>query len=299
MTGGLLNNIPGVSFTNSGSILNVIGNATGGNPLSGGAHGLSSAGTVNFVGNAFAGNTSNAATAGINITTTGNLTFTGNASCLGLRTYGIQCAGNSTLNGTITAGNSILSGGVNLLSGIHIVNSDCFGGSGSGSHGLLITNSTATINGNCTGGSNGGSHACNITNSTVTVNGNIIGSTSTTSVGVLVNDLASNVVISTMTFSSSGGSPVIGFVKFKNTAPTITVTKADNTTQQLVDPLTTDIPVITNVRNGVVYASGALTGTLAVPPTSSVAVGVPVDATVGTAIITVTDMGALLASYNV
>jgi hypothetical protein len=32
---------------------------------------------------------------------------------------------------------------------------------------------------------------------------------------------------------------------------------------------------------------------------SSVAVGVPVDNTTGTAIISVTDMGSLLASYNV
>jgi hypothetical protein len=60
-----------------------------------------------------------------------------------------------------------------------------------------------------------------------------------------------------------------------------------------------DLSVITDVRNGVVYASGALTGTLNVPIASSVAVGVPADATVGTAIISITDMGALLASYNV
>jgi len=58
-------------------------------------------------------------------------------------------------------------------------------------------------------------------------------------------------------------------------------------------------PAVTDVRNGVTYASGALTGTLDVPPASSVAVGVPVDGTVGTAIISITDMGALLASYIV
>jgi hypothetical protein len=58
-------------------------------------------------------------------------------------------------------------------------------------------------------------------------------------------------------------------------------------------------PAVTDVRNGTTYASGALTGTLDVPPASSVAVGVPVDNTVGTAIISITDMGALLASYNV
>jgi hypothetical protein len=58
-------------------------------------------------------------------------------------------------------------------------------------------------------------------------------------------------------------------------------------------------PVVTDVRTGVSYASGALTGTLDVPPASSVAVGVPVDNTTGTAIISISDMGALLASYSV
>ena len=58
-------------------------------------------------------------------------------------------------------------------------------------------------------------------------------------------------------------------------------------------------PAITDVRNGVIYASGSLTGTLIVPPSGSVALGVPVDNTVGTAMISITDMGALLASYVV
>jgi hypothetical protein len=58
-------------------------------------------------------------------------------------------------------------------------------------------------------------------------------------------------------------------------------------------------PAITDVRNGVTYASGSLTGTLIVPPSGSVALGVPVGNTVGTAMISITDMGALLASYVV
>jgi hypothetical protein len=58
------------------------------------------------------------------------------------------------------------------------------------------------------------------------------------------------------------------------------------------------IPSGSDVRTGVVYGpSDDLTGTLAVPPSGSVALGVPVDNTVGTAIINVQDMGALLASY--
>lgn len=60
------------------------------------------------------------------------------------------------------------------------------------------------------------------------------------------------------------------------------------------------IPSSSDVRNGIVYGpSNDLTGTLNVPSASSVAVGVPVDNTTGTAMISITDMGALLASYIV
>ena len=76
--------------------------------------------------------------------------------------------------------------------------------------------------------------------------------------------------------------------------------KPDNSTNSLYTiDVFSNLPIPADVRNGVTYASGALTGTLNVPPASSVAVGVPVDNTTGTAMISVTDMGALLASYNV
>jgi len=268
-------NVTGVNFTNTGSILNVTGNSNAPTAGSGAQHGITSSGTVNFVGNAYSGigTSSGANTSGINIASTGVLNFTGNATSLGQFSCGIQCAGNSTLNGTINGGNNGSGFGVRLLSGTHTVNSDCYGGVTAGSNAVQITTSIATFN------------------------GNIFGSTSSTSLGLFVADTSSNVVISQMTFSSNGGSPVGGFVKFKNTAPTITVRKANNTNQQLVDPSTTDIPIIGDVRQGVTYASGSLTGTLQVPPATAVSVGVPVDNTVGTTVITITDMGALLSSY--
>ena len=43
---------------------------------------------------------------------------------------------------------------------------------------------------------------------------------------------------------------------------------------------------ISDVRFGTVYASGALTGSAYIPSAGSVAFGVPVDATTGTAILT-------------
>jgi hypothetical protein len=46
------------------------------------------------------------------------------------------------------------------------------------------------------------------------------------------------------------------------------------------------MPAASDVRDGVSYASGALTGSCKVPAAGSVALGVPVDATTGTAVLT-------------
>lgn len=60
------------------------------------------------------------------------------------------------------------------------------------------------------------------------------------------------------------------------------------------------VPAVSNVRSGVVYGSGnEFTGTLAVPTASMVSFGVPVDNTTGTAVLNVSDVGALLAAYVV
>jgi hypothetical protein len=263
-----------VSFGSAASVLNITGNVFGASNNSGGT--IQSAGTVNFVGNVFGGASHNTASC-ILITAGGNLVYTGNITAGGGIGPAVVMSGNtSTINGNIYAGApGGANAGLRITAGINTINANCYGSNiaGATSSGLNVTGSISTV-----------------------VNGTVYAGTIATSYGL--SSSSASVVLSNIEFTN-GNTPISGFIKFKNTAPTITVTKADNTTQQLVDPLTTDIPVITNVRNGVVYASGSLTGTLAVPPASSVAVGVPIDNTVGTAIITVTDMGALLASYNV
>jgi hypothetical protein len=56
------------------------------------------------------------------------------------------------------------------------------------------------------------------------------------------------------------------------------------------------MPAASNVRSGVSYAGGALTGSCAVPAAGSVALGVPVDATLGTAVLTAAAIRAELAT---
>jgi hypothetical protein len=55
-------------------------------------------------------------------------------------------------------------------------------------------------------------------------------------------------------------------------------------------------PIAANVRSGVVYGGGNLTGTCAVPAAGSVSLGVPVDATTGTAVLTPAAIRAELAT---
>lgn len=56
-----------------------------------------------------------------------------------------------------------------------------------------------------------------------------------------------------------------------------------------------DPPSAANVRSGTVYHFGAMTGTCAVPAANQVAVGIPIDATVGTAVLRPQDIPQVLA----
>jgi hypothetical protein len=61
---------------------------------------------------------------------------------------------------------------------------------------------------------------------------------------------------------------------------------SNNGTIQTLGEVAADYPVETDVRDGVAYDCGALTGSLKVPPVGSVALGVPTDNTTGTAALT-------------
>jgi hypothetical protein len=70
-------------------------------------------------------------------------------------------------------------------------------------------------------------------------------------------------------------------------------------TASLVSPDTiVDAPIPANVRNGVTYALGTLTGTAYIPNSASVAYGVPVDNTTGVALLTGDSWIAAISSSN-
>jgi len=186
------------------------------------------------------------------------------------------------------------------------------GGTNTTAHGLLNAGAgTISITGNVTA-----TTATSVSNSStgpVTITGNITASTAagvtnsstatlTISGGTYTASTVANAVISTNASSvvrasgsfihASNGFVPINAVKFiLLTTPTLAKTRyALNGSTTYVDMFTADNSLgqaaITDVRFGTVYASGALTGVAYIPATASVAFGVPVDNTTGTAALT-------------
>ena len=105
---------------------------------------------------------------------------------------------------------------------------------------------------------------------------------------VTVNTSSSYLYVREIELGSRGQWPINGpaFI-LPSTSNTFTALLPTSGTKTLVDPNATGLmPSASNVRLGTTYASGNFTGTMAVPAASSVAAGVAVDNTVGTAVLT-------------
>jgi len=199
--------------------------------------------------------------------------------------HGLANTGGGTL---IQTGNA--TGGSGAL-----FNTNAQGGSANASSGILI------INGNAFGNGGGNCGAVNFLTGNITINGS---TNNSAGIGLLGTGICYVHTVNGSSVSSNGAivevdvhNPSISTLRYKTTS-IYNSFLTNGTAIAFAVPGIND-PAITDVRQGVTYASGLLTGTLKVPPSSSVAVGVPVDNTTGTAILTVTDMGALLTSFKI
>jgi hypothetical protein len=255
-------------------------------------------GTLAIVGNCYGGGQSGNSGHAVYLSGTGTCNITGNL------VGGIGTIGVDNLGGTAVVNKSSGAGIINIVSG------NVTGGSGL-SYGIanIAGGAVNVLNGNVTGGtgiygifqSGAGS---------VSVTGNI--SASSTGIGLFAS---AGTVTANGTFTALNGMNAISysgqlvrasgsFIHSVNgtipinaarinllTTPTVSKTRyALNGTSTYVDMFTADNSLgqaaVADVRSGTVYASGNLTGTLAVPAAGSVALGVPVDATTGTAVLT-------------
>lgn len=138
--------------------------------------------------------------------------------------------------------------------------------------------------------------------STINIIGVIIASDNSNA--IISSNTTANLNISTPCFNASNGRMAVFApnIKLLNSGSSQWQFATDviATNKTLYSPGTElGNPATTDVREGTAYADGALTGTLIVPPTGSVAVGVPVDNTTGTAMISIQDMGSLLTSFKI
>jgi hypothetical protein len=234
---------------------------------------------------------------GASNTSTGTLTITGNATGgSGASSFAVLNNSTGTLNvtGNIFGGSPGF-GAQNQGTGVLNIVGNITGGTSTGAFGIH-NQSTGTLN--ITGISTGGTQASGTHNlSTGTINltrakGNAYGHGNTSGLSAIVG--ASNAVlgiiqIEELEYGDYGMSPTSGTgIRLKKLGSNVAVFNYvdSGSAKTLVDATQGQMPAEADVRDGVSYASGALTGSCKVPAAGSVALGVPVDATTGTAALT-------------
>lgn len=206
-----------------------------------------------------------------------------------------------TITGNVTGGSGANSWGFrNNNTSNMTINGNVTGGSGSTGYGGQPENASSviTVNGTATGGTGGGSHGIFSTGGATMIvtrlKGNDGGLGSVGIVGsgyaVMCNVLSTIIRFKELEFGALGNSPLGSFGTFQlvDDPTNVSIFRTSSSTfKTLTDPnATATYPTPANVRSGISYASGNYTGTLAVPAAGSVALGVAVDNTTGTAVLT-------------
>jgi hypothetical protein len=260
----------------------IVGNCTGGTVSSAVAVLHSSTGVLNIIGNANGG--SGATSYGATITnnsTLATLNITGNSNAgSGNTAEGVR--NSSTLASVFLTGNAT-------------------GGSGANSRGIAnVSSGNVTMTGIAAAGSGSGAvGALNILLGAIIVGrakANAYGPGNTSglnpNVGLLNSGLGA-AQIQELEYGEYGMSPTSGTgIRLKKLSSNQAVFNYVDAgaAKTLVDATQGEMPAVTDVRTGVSYASGTLTGTCAVPAAASVGFGVPVDDTTGTAVVSVSDV---------
>ena len=272
----------------------IVGNVFGGIGGSSSAHGISTginSGTLTITGNLTGRAGSSAGTSAVN-NVSANLVVSGNVIGSSNTAFGtgegirLTGAGNCTVTGNVTGGSHATNYGVRVTGAGNIT---VIGQAQGGVAAPAINNEstgqvtvTRAVGNGFGGGSVGLSAAFGVSN---------------------VASQSSITIVEQIEFGTLGQSPVNGRIRLKKMGTNVAVFNFCDSAgaKTLIDATTNAaMPAATDVRSGVSYASGAATGSCAVPAASSVAFGVPVDATTGTATLTAANVRTALglASAN-
>jgi hypothetical protein len=291
VTGGSTTSAYGANATGTGT-LNVTGAVAGG---SGGtsSHGVynSSTGTVNVTGAVTGGSSAqfgvyNGSTGTVNIT--GNCTGGGSGSFPSC--YGVYNGSTGTVNitGNCTGGQYTqpnCHGVVNASTGAVNITGNCTGGAGSISYGVLNNNTgTVAIKGDCIAGTAFGCVGLyNNSTGRIHLEGNITGTATSTQQGTC-GIATTNIAIyqtSTRQTSYAEAAGAMPGTPTGYSGALVAQYGALNTGSQ------SGHAAIADVRHGTVYGpTSNFTGLAYIPAAASVASGVNVDATTGTAVLT-------------
>lgn len=293
-------------YSASQGVLNLTGNVYGGFSTASAGVVLSSNGTINMTGNVYTMPTG----LGVGINGgngTGTNVINGNVGNGIGRSIALSCAGSggsTVVNGDVRCGDNTASYGA-IVTGIHnmTINGDVYGGTNGGGTGYGLQSAgtgEVIVNGRAIGGPGLSAPGVYIstTNPNVFVreavannypNEGIVRS----NVGILLVNDTCQVKVAKLTFGSGGANPLGTLGRYfivDAEENSVSMRQSNVGPITVMGEVTADYPSPANVRAGTAFNFGAQTGTLAVPPAGAVAVGVPVDATVGTANLTQQDI---------
>jgi hypothetical protein len=259
VTGGTGTSASGAVLMSGTGTLNIVGNVTAGSTSqSSGVQFQSGNGTINITGNVTGGGSGNAYGVFVNLGTAQTLNITGIVTG-GSAGVGVLANVAYTLNLTGTAVGGVVSAGISVTGSATVTATRAKGnGFGNGSSGLSAA------------------------------------------VGISVTVQTSNTRVYEVEYGDRGQSPTSGpIILLNDTSNVVLFYRTSGGKKTLIDSsASAGHPSITNVRSGIAYANNNLTGTCAVPAASSVTVGVAVDNTTGTAVLTQADVETALASFS-
>ena len=282
------------------------------------AHGCNynSTGTLTLQNSTFTG--SAVAASALNNATTGTISIEGGCQFNGGTSVNAVALNNtSTGSVTVSGSNSFTAGSTtstfglnNASTGSITITGSCTFTGGSANAVALNNNSggSITVNAPCTftAGSSSGCFALNNAST-----GTIIVAQSTFTASAFVNAVSITNTSADVRLTGdfldhwSGWKAVSGNKWRLGATPTAARTRyaLAGTTDSYVTMFTADntgfgLPAATDVRSGVSYGGGAVTGLCAVPAAGSVALGVPIDNTTGTAVLTIANVQSALTSQG-
>jgi hypothetical protein len=231
------------------------------------------------------------------LTIVGNITSGGGSS---------GCVNISATNYTLNGVGNFTAGGDNAIAITQAATVNITGNlTGAAAAGIAWNGGSGgvvNITGNVTGAASAGIFN-NSTSQTITINGNVTAGSAAN--GIVGNTIGTLVTVNGNLTNTSDYMAVLA-LKMRispTTQQTWTYQTAGPNRQMFTANAFSGgtVPAASDVRLGVSYASGSLSGTCAIPPANSVAFGVPVDNTTGNAVITraqlYSDTGAIIAAY--